>query len=319
MKKWKKWMTVMATAAVLCGSGYCTGMPAGESVVWAAQEDILPSPVVTPSSQKTSVKKGWYTLSDGVKKRYYKNGEYLTGMRKVQGEIYYFNVNGIMQKGWKTINGKRYYFGEDGVRCSGLKKIGGKYYFFNNYGVMQTGTVKSGKTTYYLLDNGVLEAKKESSVYYYPNGKAMDKATGYEFETLQTAKKIVSSETTPGMTKSQKLEKCFRWVMSKYYATRRQFAFQDAWPALYANDHFLGGGGNCFSDACAFAYLAKALGYTNIYVCVDTANPSNQGHCWAEIDGLAYDPLFAQAKSYSGNYAARYGVFKLYPILKKKI
>lgn len=184
---------------------------------------------------------------------------------------------------------------------------------------MQTGTVTSEKITYYLADNGVLEAKKISSVYYYPNGKAMDKAAGYEYETLQTAKKIVASETTPDMTKSQKLEKCFRWVMAKYYVTRRQFDIQESWPALYANDHFLGGGGNCFSDACAFAYLAKALGYKNIYACVDSAKPRSGGHCWAEIDGLVYDPLFAQAKSFSGNYGVRYGVYKLSPRLKKKI
>ena len=320
MLKWKKMMTVMVAVTVIGILPHCTGTVPGENVVWAAEEaDILPLQTVTKTSQKPAVRNGWYTLKDGVKKRYYKNGEYLTGMRKVHGEIYYFNVNGIMQKGWKTINGKRYYFKEDGVRCSGLEKIGGKYYFFNQYGVMQTGIVKSGKTTYYLLDNGVLEAEKVSSTYYYPNGKAMSKADGYEYETLQTAKKIAASETTSGMTKSEKLQKCFNWVMYKYYVTRRQFAFQDAWPALYANDHFLGGGGDCFSDACAFAYLAKALGYKNIYVCVDTNNPADNGHAWTEIEGLVYDPLFAQAKSYSGNYGVRYGVYKLSPLLKKKI
>ena len=40
---------------------------------------------------------------------------------------------------------------------------------------------------------------------------------------------------------------------------------QTAWPALYANDYLIDSdavnqGGDCFSDACSFAYLAKALG-----------------------------------------------------------
>ena len=73
------------------------------------------------------------------------------------------------------------------------------------------------------------------------------------------------------MSKSEKFETCFRWVMYQhYYDTRRIFYNQTAWPALYANDYLIlsGKGGDCFSDACSFAYLAKALGYKNVYVCV---------------------------------------------------
>ncbi len=33
------------------------------------------------------------------------------------------------------------------------------------------------------------------------------------------------------------------------------------WPATFANDHFLHHNGDCVSDAGAFAYLAKAIGY----------------------------------------------------------
>lgn len=268
------------------------------------------------TSAKKSVKKGWVTLSDGKKKRYYKNGKYITGMRKLGGKIYYFNKNGVMQTNcWKTINGKRYYFGKNGVRYSGLKKIGKKTYYFNTYGVMQKGVKKVKNVTYYLDDKGVLEAKKVNNTFYNANGKKMKKTEANDFETLQRAKSIAGQITTPGMTKSQKLEKCFRWVMSKPYATPRRFSNVEGWPAVYANDHFITGRGNCFSDACAFAYLAKAIGCTNVYVCVDSTGVNGSGHSWAEIDGLVYDPLFAEAKSFSGNYGARYGVYILHPIL----
>ena len=108
--------------------------------------------------------------------------------------------------------------------------------------------------------------------------------------------------------KVEKFETCFRWVMYQhYYDTRRIFYNQTAWPALYANDYLIlsGKGGDCFSDACSFAYLAKALGYTNIYVCVDTTATDGSGHCWAEIGGRVYDPLFAEAKSYYGYFWCR--------------
>lgn len=82
------------------------------------------------------------------------------------------------------------------------------------------------------------------------------------------------------MTQEQKLKACFDWVIKKPYVMRRKFVNEPGWPALYANDHFLLGGGNCESDACAFAYLAKAIGYTNIYVCTDSDGTWGLAHSW---------------------------------------
>ena len=46
--------------------------------------------------------------------------------------------------------------------------------------------------------------------------------------------------------------------------------------------------GNCFSYASVFAYMAKGIGYTNIYVC------NSGGHGWTEINGLIYDPEWSR-------------------------
>ena len=140
--------------------------------------------------------------------------------------------------------------------------------------------------------------KKGISVKAYNSGAA-------EVEKAQkNAKKIVQTITTPAMTKSQKLRKCFDWVMAKPYVTRRTFARTDGWTAYFANDHFVLGGGNCHSDACAFGYLARAIGYENVYVCTDTTG-TKDAHSWTEVDGLYYDPLFAQAKSFSRYYGVK--------------
>lgn len=223
------------------------------------------------------------------------------------------------KKGWYTTAKKNRQFYRKGKFLTGLQKIGKNYYYFNKHGAMQTGTVKVKKTTYYLNDRGILEACRKKSTWYYANGKKMDKTDALDFETLQTAKSIAKKLTASGMSQSQKLKACFDWVISKPYVTRRTFSNVKGWPAVYANDHFLLGGGNCFADAAAFAYLAKALGYEKVYVCVDCDGSGGRGHSWAEVNGLVYDPLFAEAKSYSGNYGVPYGAYALHPILHIEI
>lgn len=222
---------------------------------------------------------------------------------------------GHPQKGWYTTRkGKKKYYRNKNC-LTGLQKIRKNYYYFDDRGIMQTGTIKVKKTTYYLDEKGVLEAYQKKSNYYHANGKKMSKTESLDFRTLQTAKSIVRKITNPHMSQEQKLKKCFDWVISKPYITRRTFSNTAGWPAVYANDHFLLGGGNCFADAAAFAYLAKALGYKKVYVCVDCDGSGGRGHSWTEINGLAYDPLFAEAKSYSANYGVPYGTYILHPIL----
>lgn len=156
----------------------------------------------------------------------------------------------------------------------------------------------------------------------------------YEDATLQRAKIIVNQITSPGASMDQKLYTCFNWVIKHYYYTRRSFQNQPSWPAVYANDYLatptgqfdgsylwstkyfydMSARGNCFSDGCAFAYLAKAIGYSNVKVCAD-AN-SSHAHCWAEINGLVYDPLFAEVHKPFGTYGAAYGNYPLHPVVR---
>lgn len=315
--------------------------------------EVTPTPTAVP---RPVPENGWYTAENG-KKQYYKKGNFVVGIQKiektvygfdkegylltsswiteggkkyrtdksgkiiknklvtVEKKVYYLGSDGAMFKGWKKFKQGSSYFDSKGVRVTGLKKIGKKSYYFNSKGIMQTGTVKVKTTTYYLSDKGVLEAKKVNNKYYDANGKAMSKVKSQDFETLQRAKTIAAKITTSKMTKSQKLKKCFDWVISKPYRTRRTFSNFSGWPAVYANDHFVLGSGNCLADAAAFAYLAKAIGYKDVYVCTDCDGRTPGTHGWTEIGGLVYDPLFAEAKNYSKYYGARYGVYGLHAVL----
>lgn len=153
--------------------------------------------------------------------------------------------------------------------------------------------------------------------HYDTKGKTVKaKLPELEEATLQRARDIVAKVTNSQMTSSQKLKACFDWVISKPYVTRRKFVNTPGWPAVYANDHFVLGGGNCHADASAFAYLAKALGYQNVYVCTDSDGTYGTPHSWTEINGLVYDPLFAEAKSYYRYYGVSYRTYELSAILR---
>ena len=163
-------------------------------------------------------------------------------------------------------------------------------------------------------------ATQNGNLYYDGDGKKLSDVKVQDIETLERAKKIAAEITNSSMSKSQKLQTCFNWVIKGYYNIWRDFdqGGKD-WPATFANDHFLHHNGDCVSDAGAFAYLAKAIGYKNVYVCADAVQSNNNAHAWCEINGYVYDPLFAEAKSYSKYYGATYGSYGLYPVLKYKI
>ncbi len=357
-RKIQVWMLLMC--CLLGGTMMFPGKVSASSPEISGMEESSggaePQINVTPSPAPED---GWVRLEDG-RKKYFRDGQYVTGFQTIDGKTYYFNKYGVMARNaWVrsdnkryragstgaliknrvvTINGSAYYFEADGamakgwrtfpkgkayflstgIRAKGLTAIGGKYYYFTNAGYMATGTFTVNGVTYYMSDDGVMERRKEKSQYYDSSNNPMSALEAQNLETLDTARRIISQITTPGMSQSEKLYACFRWVMSKPYATRRKFNNFDGWPAVYANDHFIYGSGNCQSDAAAFAYLAYALGYDNVYVCADSTG-WGLPHSWTEINGLVYDPLFAEAKSFSKNYGVRYGVYVLSPIVHIKM
>ena len=223
------------------------------------------------------------------------------------------------KKGWvKTKSGIRRYY-RKGKRLTGFQKIGKNYFYFSAKGtLLKNTTVNKGYKgfTYYIDNKSHVIGRKKGSTYYTASGKKM---TQVQIANLRS-KQIAAEITNSSMSKSQKLQTCFNWVIKGYYNIWRDFdqGGKD-WPATFANDHFLHHNGDCVSDAGAFAYLAKAIGYKNVYVCADAVQSNNNAHAWCEINGYVYDPLFAEAKSYSKYYGDTYGSYGLYPVLKYKI
>lgn len=261
--------------------------------------------------QKGRMAVGWKTI-DGV--RYYfetdqkTRGQMATGWKTIGGGRYYFLKSGKKRgrtaSGWLTIDGVKYYFMVNGKNAgqmaTGWKTIKGKQYYFapsgGSAGQVTTGWKIFGRNCCYFGKNGVLNPKKTVN-----SSRPGDSTGSAATKTLRRAKAIVAQITTDVMTKEQKLRACFEYVM-KYPGRRPRTPhyYGMDWPVVYANDMFLDGSGNCFSYAAAFAYLAKACGYTNVYACNDT------GHGWTEINGLIYDPeeyRNTQHKYYGTSYS----------------
>lgn len=277
---------------------------------------VLPGTLATVGAEEAHAAVAAATLNDGWvtksgKTYYYKAGKKLTGKKKIEGAYYYFDKKGAMQKGLKKIGKRYYYFASNGVMQTGLLKVGKNYRFFASNGVMKTSNVKSGKVTYYISSKGLVEACKRGSSLYKPTGVKMASYQAKEYNALLTARKVLASITSPSMSKSQKLRRCFNWVMEGYYHQYREYSNYAGWAADFANDHFkrkYNGYrmGCCVSDAAALGYLALAIGYTDVSVGVDSITGTG-GHSCTKINGRYYDPLFAEAKDYQSYYGTANG------------
>lgn len=146
---------------------------------------------------------GWQTIGG---KTYYLSPEMATGIRWIDGNQYYFDDSGALQKGGWIRKDEIYddhtytnwfYADENGVLKTGWQKIAGKWYYldpymyyggprqlednkwyyFNDSGAMQTGWIKReykydehvGYDYFYAYDNGVLGTgwQKIDNKWYY--------------------------------------------------------------------------------------------------------------------------------------------------------
>ncbi len=269
------------------------------------------------------VKKGTRTLKTGIMKKgtgYYSYNEGKT--RKLSKETVY--VKGTVYTGYYLNSKKKMYSvkkgagtPETGILPSGTKYYGykagktqelskdtlyvdGKVYtgYYQDSGNLMysvnkgtcsliTATLNAG-TGYYSQNAKKMQTLSATTVYI--NGKSMEGMSPESLATLQRAQAVVAGITNDSMTREEKLRVCFDYVKAAYPEIKPRIPHYLGmdWPVIYANDMFVNGAGNCCSYAAAFAYMAKAIGYEEVYCC------NSGGHGWAEIDGLIYDPEWSK-------------------------
>ena len=242
---------------------------------------------------------------------YYYNGALADGTFEVGGRSIRFDKGVPMHQGYVTIDGRMYYYNANGVLQKnglvGSSKEGWRYADEN--GVVQlnyTGLASNSAGTWYVT-NGLLDRTLRTAVtikgtkYNIINGKALEVKTEKD-STLFNALTIMTKVTKTTMSKSEKLRACWNHLTSAYGENNPRIPdyYGEGWVEMYANDIFEGGTGNCFSYGAAFAYLAKACGYSRCYAC------NSGGHGWAEVEGLVYDPEWSMHNSGYTYYGMSY-------------
>lgn len=116
--------------------------------------------------------KQWsYTYPDGTICR--------GGWEYIEGQWYYFNIDGVMQTGWQNIDNQHYYLYPNGQMAVGWANIDGKWYFFHTgehedetAGTMAPGGWKViGPYYYYFNEDGSLYTGwlNQNGRWYYLN------------------------------------------------------------------------------------------------------------------------------------------------------
>ena len=124
MKGCKKIIAMVITAAMI-GTNF---LPVQAQEVDAGTE-------VTNTISDTT---GWQgSVQEGNRCYILSTGEKVTGLQEVDGELYYFDANGIMQTGWIEVAGNTYYFtNEDGRAYRNTTQvIDGEEYVFSMEGI----------------------------------------------------------------------------------------------------------------------------------------------------------------------------------------
>ena len=223
-----------------------------------------------------------------------------------------FYYNGAVANGKITYAGKTMCF-TDGVILKGLIKRDRKYYYYNSAGFLQkNGIVGDSKTGYYYANkNGVIDLSLSDGIRYNNaqwlilNGKAKQVKTEYD-KTLFRAFQLLKECTDKSMTKEQKLLASFRYLQKITAEKNPRIPHYTGknWHLMYANDILVNRSGNCMSYGAAFAFMAKAIGYNDVYCC------NSGGHGWAEVNHLVYDPewdIHHKESYYAVPYGASYG------------
>lgn len=244
-----------------------------------------------PAAPTPAPKRG--LVKEGKNYRYYlKKGALLKNRwKKIGSSWYYFKANGNAAVGSIKIKGQYYVFDAKGRRAApkrnAVVKVNGRKYYVTPSGNPIPGwNIMKGKL-YYVYKNGRCAANtKKDGIVFSKEGYAKDTT---EADLKIKVSSIISKITTPNMTKAQKLAACWDWCNSFRFVPWKYPDFKKKnWTRAAALDMINTRDGNCYGLASTFAAFAKELGYTPVLA-------DGSGHCWTEINGIAYDGMFPNA------------------------
>ena len=213
----------------------------------------------------------------------------------------YFGNNGWLRTGWVQLGQGT--AEPDGNSVKHWSYFGGNGWLRVGMQTMSTSANPDGNNKVHLSYFGGNGWLVENKSFDFNSKKFIADTKGWVTEvksehekTLARAIELVAKVTNENMSKEQKLRACYNHIRDDYreYNPRIPHYAGEGWHITYANDIFINKGGNCMSVAAALAYMAKAVGFENVYAVNST------GHGWAEVDGKVYDAEWERHNS--GSY-----------------
>ena len=281
------------------------------------------------SSKKSTGKSGKQAAKGSNKNNFLPAAKKLS-LEQIEEETYLIDEDGEPQSGWFLRSGEDYWklgniqdiglyknkkfcilyangkgkipkdseicgvpFDSEGLpsEAQGIYRIRGKYYLILQ-GRLQTTDITWKKDKYYINLDGTVAYYSRRSKYFQPSGKKMSSLKSSEARTRQQARKVIRVITKKSMTRKQKLETCFQWVVDHYGYYEKTCNGKKGWTSVSGYQLLRHGSGDCRVLAAGFAFLASELGYQDVAICQDSVNRFSGCHCWAQVDGKCFDPLF---------------------------
>lgn len=121
---------------------------------------------------------GWITAGEANQKMYFQpgSGKALVGWAEIEGNVYLFSEQAVMQTGWQTVDDKKYYLDEEGRRCTGWQTVDGEEYYLDEEGAMQTGWIELDGDTYLMDSEGHKCTGRQTvdgKIYFFNNDGVM--------------------------------------------------------------------------------------------------------------------------------------------------
>lgn len=99
-------------------------------------------------------------VNDNQGNWYYMQGNSkLTGWKRIDGQLYYFDENGKMQKGWIKAGDYWYFLSNNGRLRTGWINYNNNWYYADSTGAIQTGVINIAGKVYIFDDNGVMKTR----------------------------------------------------------------------------------------------------------------------------------------------------------------
>ena len=198
---------------------------------------------------------GWHTVS-GKKYYFADNGNYTSGKKKIDGEVYRFDTNGVLQTNlWYKNKKNVYYYGSDGARVSGFQKIADKTYYFTKGGKL--------KTKFFTVDGKLYYGHKKKGFLFLSRWFTKEGSRYYAREdgTLATGVTTISSDvygfTADGKMYSGGLQKIGGKV---YYFRKSGKAVCAKWKKIDGKYYYFDKNGKMARNTVIDGYQVDASG-----------------------------------------------------------